>query len=66
MVIRLAAGTPSDDAHGRASYRASARPASTIAKGSLRDISLSSHGTYGSTSWPAPNSLGTARLRYAR
>ena len=65
-MISAAAGTPSDDAHGRASYCASARPASTMAKGSLRDISLSSHGTYGSTSWPAWNSLGTARLRYHR
>ena len=67
VVIRLAAGTPSVDAHGRASYRASARPASTMAKESLRDISLSSHGTYGSTSaLSTPMTLGTARLRYRR
>ena len=64
MVIRLAAGTPSVDAHGRASYFDSARPASTMAKESLRDISLTSHGTYGSTSGlSTPTTLGTARLR---
>ena len=44
-MTRLAAGTSRAEAHGRASYRESARPASTIANESLRDISLTSHGT---------------------